>query len=101
MFKIDGSKRSSHSQAYFFGFMTKRLVLYDTIINNLEIDEIEAVVLHEMGHWYHCHFWQMFVVQILNFGLILYFFQYCYENKRFTNAFGLKHPSNAIVFLFF
>ena len=56
IYKIDGSKRSDHSQAYFFGvFKKKMIVLYDTLIKNLEVDEIMAVMCHELGHWYYWH----------------------------------------------
>ena len=43
---MDGSKRSDHSNAYFFGMYSKRIVLYDTLINNLTNEEIVAVVAH-------------------------------------------------------
>lgn len=59
VYKIDGSKRSSHSQAYFFGIFKKQLVIYDTLIESQNVDDIVAVVLHELGHWYHSHIYQM------------------------------------------
>jgi len=49
---IDGSKRSGHSNAYFTGFgRFRRIVLYDTLIEQMEVDEIEAVLAHEVGHY--------------------------------------------------
>ena len=49
---IDGSKRSGHSNAYFTGFgKFRRIVLYDTLINQMSIEEIEAVLAHEVGHY--------------------------------------------------
>ena len=49
---IDGSKRSSHSNAFFTGFgKFRRIVLYDTLINQMEIKELEAVLAHEIGHY--------------------------------------------------
>ena len=53
---MDASKRSGHSNAYFTGFgKSKRVVLYDTLIEQLTIDEIEAVLGHELGHYKHHH----------------------------------------------
>ena len=49
---IDGSKRSSHSNAYFTGFgKFRRIVLYDTLIEQMNMDQIEAVLAHEIGHY--------------------------------------------------
>lgn len=56
LFIMDGSRRSSHGNAYFTGFGTaKRIVFFDTLIKNLNIDEIEAVLAHELGHFKHKH----------------------------------------------
>ncbi|MDQ1815141.1 M48 family metallopeptidase [Massilia sp. CCM 9210] len=52
LFVMDGSKRSSHSNAYFTGFgPAKRVVFYDTLVANLTEPEIEAVLAHELGHF--------------------------------------------------
>ena len=52
LFVIDGSKRSAHSNAYFFGLPWKKhIVLYDTLIEGNEPDEVKAVLGHELGHW--------------------------------------------------
>ena len=48
---MDGSKRSDHSNAYLFGLINKRIVLYDTLLKKLNDKEILAVVAHEIGHW--------------------------------------------------
>lgn len=56
MFVMDGSKRSSHGNAYFSGFgKNKRIVFFDTLLRNLEADEIEAVLAHELGHFKRRH----------------------------------------------
>ena len=53
---MDGSKRSSHGNAYFSGFgKTKRIVFFDTLLKNLSEDEIEAVLAHELGHFKRRH----------------------------------------------
>ena len=52
LFVMDGSKRSSHGNAYFTGFgKSKRIVFFDTLLSRLEIQEIEAVLAHELGHF--------------------------------------------------
>jgi STE24 endopeptidase len=52
LFVMDGSKRSSHGNAYFTGFgKGKRIVFFDTLLNRLEVPEIEAVLAHELGHF--------------------------------------------------
>eukprot|EP01118_Nematostelium_gracile_P008124 TRINITY_DN267_c0_g2_i2.p1 TRINITY_DN267_c0_g2~~TRINITY_DN267_c0_g2_i2.p1 ORF type:complete len:438 (+),score=63.37 TRINITY_DN267_c0_g2_i2:64-1377(+) len=52
LYVIDGSTRSSHSNAYFYGFFkNKRIVLYDTLLNQASNDEVVAVLGHEFGHW--------------------------------------------------
>ena len=56
LFVMDGSKRSSHGNAYFTGFgKSKRIVFFDTLLNRLEIPEIEAVLAHELGHFRKRH----------------------------------------------
>jgi len=56
LFVMDGSKRSSHGNAYFTGFgKTKRIVFFDTLIERLTTNEIEAVLAHELGHFKHRH----------------------------------------------
>ncbi|MEW5768979.1 MAG: M48 family metallopeptidase [Pseudomonadota bacterium] len=56
VFVMDGSKRSSHGNAYFTGLgKSKRIVFYDTLLNQLSPDQIEAVLAHELGHFHHRH----------------------------------------------
>ena len=56
LFVMDGSRRSSHGNAYFTGFgAAKRVVFFDTLLARLEADEIEAVLAHELGHFRHRH----------------------------------------------
>lgn len=53
---MDASRRSKHTNAYFAGFgATRRIVLYDTLLTQLNADEIEAVLAHEIGHWENDH----------------------------------------------
>ena len=56
LFVMDGSKRSSHGNAYFTGFgRSKRIVFFDTLLSRLQPSEIEAVLAHELGHFKHRH----------------------------------------------
>lgn len=56
LFVMDGSRRSSHGNAYFTGLgKAKRIVFYDTLLNRLEPAEVEAVLAHELGHFRHRH----------------------------------------------
>ena len=77
---IDGSKRSGHSNAYFTGFgRFRRIVLYDTLINQMSIEEIEAVLAHEVGHYKMGHIPKRlimsFVMGLAGFGLMGYLLQ--------------------------
>ena len=56
LFTMDASKRSSHGNAFFIGFgRTKRIVLFDTLIERCKPEEVEAVVAHELGHFLYRH----------------------------------------------
>ncbi|KAK1364308.1 CAAX prenyl protease [Heracleum sosnowskyi] len=71
LFVVDGSTRSSHSNAYMYGFFkNKRIVLYDTLIQQCKNEEeIVAVIAHELGHWKLNHTMFTFIaVQILSFS---------------------------------
>ncbi|KAF3441565.1 hypothetical protein FNV43_RR15479 [Rhamnella rubrinervis] len=74
LFVVDGSTRSSHSNAYMYGFFkNKRIVLYDTLIQQCKNDEeIVAVLAHELGHWKLNHtmytFIAMQILTLLQFG---------------------------------
>jgi STE24 endopeptidase len=61
LYVIDGSKRSAHSNAYFFGMPWKKhIVIYDTLIEKSETDEVVAVLAHELGHWSLGHTTRLF-----------------------------------------
>ena len=61
LYVIDGSKRSAHSNAYFFGLPWKKhIVIYDTLIEKSETEEVVAVLAHELGHWSLGHTTRLF-----------------------------------------
>ncbi|OGB04971.1 MAG: peptidase M48 [Burkholderiales bacterium RIFCSPHIGHO2_12_FULL_61_11] len=75
LFVMDGSKRSAHANAYFTGFgATKRVVFYDTLLEQLSPDEVDAVLAHELGHFKHKHIIKriisMFAMSLVGFALL-------------------------------
>ncbi|MDP1998425.1 MAG: M48 family metallopeptidase [Rhodoferax sp.] len=77
LFVMDGSKRSSHANAYFTGFgASKRVVFYDTLLSKLTTNEVKAVLAHELGHFKHKHIVKrmasLFVASLLGFALLGY-----------------------------
>lgn len=63
LFTVDGSRRSSHSNAYMYGFFKfKRIVIFDTLLKQANTEEIVAILGHELGHWAHAHTLLGFVV---------------------------------------
>jgi len=73
IFVIDWSKRSSKANAYFSGFgPKKRIVLYDTLIKDLEVEELVWVLAHEIGHYKRKHTLQMLAFSIIQTGLMLF-----------------------------
>ncbi|KAE8254338.1 hypothetical protein A4X13_0g3452 [Tilletia indica] len=89
---IDGSKRSSHSNAYFSGlpFSKKFIVLFDSLVCQARHDEIEAVLAHELGHWAHRDPTKLLVLAqgtvLFNFSLFSFFIQ----NRSIYSAFGFQ-----------
>ncbi|KAJ3352279.1 CAAX prenyl protease 1 [Entophlyctis luteolus] len=89
VFVIDGSKRSSHSNAYFTGlFKDKRIVLFDTLLNQQTHQEILAVLAHELGHWQKSHILSKLVVLQVQFFCLFYTFSHFIESKAMYRAFG-------------
>jgi len=74
LFQIDGSKRSSHSNAYFYGFWKyKRIVLYDTLLN-LKHEGILAILCHELGHWKFGHTLFNLVISSVHIFVLFYLY---------------------------
>ena len=91
---IDGSKRSTKANAYFSGFGSeKRVTLYDTLINDLEEEEIVAVLAHEVGHYKKRHIIFNLFTSILLTGLMLYVLSLFISNPLLSNALGVETPS--------
>ena len=89
IYVIDGSKRSSKANAYFAGFgKKKRIVLYDTLINQMSTDEIVAVLAHEIGHYKHKHTIANLVMGIAQTGIMLYILSLFLTNTDLSIALG-------------
>lgn len=89
IYVIDGSKRSSKANAYFSGLgPNKRIVLYDTLINDLEIEELVAVLAHEIGHYKRKHTFQMLAFSILQTGFMLFVFGLALSFPEVSQALG-------------
>ena len=94
IYKIDGSKRSDHSQAYFFGiFKKKRIVIYDTLIKQCENEEIEAILFHELGHWFFSHNVQLIGINFMMFFLISYWINIFIFDQDIYRSFKLPNET--------
>ena len=94
IFVIDGSKRSTKANAYFTGFgPKKRIVLYDTLINDLETDEIVAVLAHEVGHYKKKHVVYNMIISVLLTGFTLYILSLFIGNSLLSEALSVSQPS--------
>ncbi|MEZ4803690.1 MAG: M48 family metallopeptidase [Gelidibacter sp.] len=94
IFVIDGSKRSTKANAYFSGFGSeKRVTLYDTLVNDLDEEEIVAVLAHEVGHYKKKHIIFNLIASILLTGLTLYILSIFISNPLLSQALGVDIPS--------
>jgi len=94
IYVIDGSKRSTKSNAYFSGFgAKKRIVLYDTLMKELSEEEIVAVLGHEIGHYKKHHVLLMMLSSFIITGLMLFLFSLVVNNPRLSEALGADVPS--------
>ncbi len=93
VFVMDGSKRSTKANAFFSGLGSKkRIVLYDTLINDLKTDEIVGVLAHEIGHYKKKHtLWGM-IAGILQTGVMLFIFSEFVDSPALSQALGIDEP---------
>lgn len=104
VFVIDASKRSSKTNAYFSGWgRKKRIVLYDTLIEKHTVEEIVAILAHEIGHYKHRHTLLGAVMSIFTTGFFLFVFGLFSNYPIFSQALGFDQPSfhaSVIAFVF-
>lgn len=103
IYVIDGSKRSSKANAYFTGFGSrKRIVLYDTLSEQLTTEEIVAVLAHEIGHYKHRHILKDIAASLLLNLVMFYLFSLVIDSPAIAHAAGCAFPSfhiNMTVFM--
>jgi STE24 endopeptidase len=93
LFVMDGSKRSSHGNAYFTGFgRDKRIVFFDTLMERLTPSEIEAVLAHELGHFARGHIPRLLGVRFVLALLLLAVLGWLYQDPAFLAAMHLAGP---------
>lgn len=102
VFVMDGSKRSSKSNAFFTGFgRNKRIALFDTLINNHSVPELVGVLAHEIGHYMKRHILQGMVISILHTGVMLYLLSIFVSHPGLFSAFHMEHSSVYAGMIFF
>ncbi|KAJ3550514.1 hypothetical protein NM688_g5060 [Phlebia brevispora] len=107
LYEIDGSKRSSHSNAYFFGLpWSKHIVIFDTLIKESKPEEVEAVLAHELGHWFFMHPTKLLLVSQVHLFTILSLFPAFMHAPPVLRAFDFPkqvaaRPPTMVAFLIF
>lgn len=102
IFVMDGSKRSTKSNAFFTGFgKFKRIALFDTLIKNHTVPEIVAVLAHEIGHYKKKHIIKIYLLSFLAMGLSLYLFSKFINSPEIFFAIKVQTPSIYVSLLIF
>ena len=93
IYVIDGSKRSTKANAYFTGLGSKkRIVIYDTLISELNINQIVAVLAHEIGHYKRKHVYTGLLFSLFSTAVMLYLFALVSSSPAFSEVLGSKVP---------
>lgn len=99
---VDGSRRSGHSNAYFSGFgKNKRIALFDTLIEQMDDDEIVAIVAHEVGHYKLKHIQTGMISGIIQTGIMLFALSLFVNNENLFNVFQVENVSVYASLVFF
>ncbi len=102
LFVMDGSRRSAHGNAYFTGLgKNKRIVFFDTLLEQLDTDEIEAVLAHELGHFHHGHIRTRLVLTFISTLLFLAVFAMLMHSGDFHSGLNVNQGSTANSLLLF
>jgi STE24 endopeptidase len=102
IFLMDGSKRSLKSNAFFTGFgKNKRIVLYDTLVKEQTVQELLAVLAHEMGHFKKRHILKNLIIGILQMGIIFYLLSFFLTFQGLFDAFFMDQISIYAGLIFF
>lgn len=90
LYTMDASRRSRHVNAYFVGFgRTKRVVLFDTLLDRMDIPEVQSVLAHELAHWRHRHVWKRMGVASVRIAAVLFVLWYALRGPWFYEMFAL------------
>jgi STE24 endopeptidase len=101
IYSMDGSKRSAHSNAYFTGIgKSKRIVLFDTLLEQMSMEQGLAVLTHEMGHYKMKHIQRILIVQTVFLLVGLYVLSLLLDFQPLYSAFGLASSHHAALILF-
>ena len=99
---MDGSKRSAHSNAYFTGFgKSRRIAIFDTLVEKHSINEIVSVVAHEVGHYKLKHVLQGTILGIIETGIMLFAFNLIMNDISLFHVFGVSQLSVHAGIVFF
>ena len=102
LFRMDGSKRSSKANAFFTGFgKFRRIVLFDTLIDNYTVSELVGILAHEMGHFKKKHILKMIASSLVQSFVMFYVLHLFLNNRLLFDAFGMTHVSVYGSLLFF
>ena len=102
IFVMDGSKRSGHGNAYFTGIgNNKRIVFFDTLVESLDDEELEAVLAHELGHFKCKHVIKMLCATAVMTLISLAVLGWLIDQQWFYTGLGVAEPSNAAALLLF
>lgn len=102
LFVIDGSKRSTKSNAFFTGFgKNKRIALFDTLIENHTVPELVAVLAHEIGHYKKKHILKSMVISIVHMGVVFYLLSIFVSHEGLFKAFYMEEASIYAGLIFF
>jgi STE24 endopeptidase len=102
VFMMDGSRRSSHGNAYFTGFgKTKRIVFFDTLLKQLTPTQIEAVLAHELGHFKHKHVFKGMIVSMITTLLGFAVLAFLMKQAWFFQQLGVQNQSTYMALLLF
>lgn len=102
IFIMDGSRRSGHGNAYFTGLgNNKRIVFFDTLVDSLNAEELEAVLAHELGHFKCKHTIKMLIASAVMSLISLAILGWLIDKPWFFNGLGVDQASNAAAILLF
>ena len=94
IFVMDGSKRSTKGNAFFSGLGSKKnIVLYDNLVNEMNTNEITAVLAHEVGHYKKNHILQSILISVVQMGIMFFIFGWLAGNPVMAEVLGAKQNS--------